>query len=340
MTNRKRTKKSSPQRTRKSSIFRAFLIDTFGEELLRSGTGVIDVAGGKGQLSYELLNLNRIPAAVIDPVSLDGRIFTRGVSRGQWHCKKKLFRVSVPFEEAKREVKTPDHFRCVFHPHLWEDDAIGLFVSPTAKEKKSESSTLEYRAFLAAQTKIFNRWTAKTRRKKALDTENKKHFVKPWDLVMSEENFQNLKQKLQGCSLIVGLHPDQSTDYIIDYALITEKPFAVIPCCLHSKQFSGKKNAKRQAIRDFDVLLEYYKQKAPGYIFSKTLDFNGKNTVIYGNIPGNEIKTGLVEGLSECDHDVSEDMPKVEEGLPHVVTMDRKSIDSTIDIGLVPIPKI
>jgi len=285
MTYKKRTSKHGPQRTRKSSLFRAFLIDIFGEELLRSGTGVIDVAGGKGQLSYELLNLNRIPATVIDPVSLDGRIFTRGVCRGQWHHKKELFRVSVPYEEAKKEVKTPDHFRCVFHPHLWEVDAIGLLVSTPPEEKTSETDASEYNAFLTAQTKIFNRWTAKTRRKKAADVNNKKHFVKPWDLSVSAESFHNLKRKLRGCSAIVGLHPDQSTDYIIDYAIKTTKPFAVIPCCLHSKQFSGKRNSKRQAIRDFDKLLEFYKQKDPGRIFSKTLDFDGKNTVLYGNIP-------------------------------------------------------
>jgi len=285
MTYKKRSKNHGPQRTRRSSLFRVFLIDHFGEDFLRSGAGVIDVAGGKGQLSYELLNLNNIPATVIDPVKLDGKIFTRGVSRGQWHCKKELYRVSVPFDEAKKEVKTPDHFRCVFHPHLWQEDAIGLLTSPYPMLEAKELDVLQYNAFLAAQTKIFYRWTAKTRRKKAADVENKKHFVKPWDLEVSEENFRSLKRKLRECSAIVGLHPDQSTDYIIDYALKTGKAFAVIPCCLHSKQFSGKKNSERQAIRDFGKLLEFYKRKAPGCIFSTTLDFEGKNTVLYGNIP-------------------------------------------------------
>jgi len=288
MTYRKRINNHGPQKTRRSSIFRVFLIDNFGEEFLRSGAGVIDVAGGKGQLSYELLNLNNIPATVIDPVQLDGRIFTRGVSRGQWHHRMELYRVSVPFEDAKKEVKTPDHFRCVFHPHLWEEDAIGLLTSPYPMLEATELDVLQYNAFLTAQTKIFNRWTAKTRRKRAADVENKKHFVKPWDLEVSEENFHSLKRKLRECSAIVGLHPDQSTDYIIDYALKTGKPFAVIPCCLHSKQFSGKRNSERQAIRDFGKLLEFYKRKAPGCIFSRTLDFEGRNTVVYGNIPNND----------------------------------------------------
>lgn len=207
---------------------------------------------------------------------------------GSGIAKKDLYRVSVPFEEAKKEVKIPDHFRCLFHPHLWEEDAIGLLKPPSLEQKENETEILAYNAFLAAQTKIFNRWTAKTRRKKALDVHNKKHFVKPWDLSVSKEKFLSLKRKLRECSAIVGLHPDQSTDYIIDYALKTSKPFAVIPCCLHSKQFSGKKNVERQAIRDFEKLLEFYKRKAPGCIFSSTLDFDGKNTVLYGNIPNKD----------------------------------------------------
>jgi hypothetical protein len=33
----------------------------------RSGLGVVDVAGGKGELSFELINLSNVPCTVIDP---------------------------------------------------------------------------------------------------------------------------------------------------------------------------------------------------------------------------------------------------------------------------------
>lgn len=44
-----------------------FLIDTFGRELLHHGSGVLDIAGGKGELSFELVNLNNIQATVVEP---------------------------------------------------------------------------------------------------------------------------------------------------------------------------------------------------------------------------------------------------------------------------------
>lgn len=37
---------------------------------------------------------------------------------------------------------------------------------------------------------------------------------------------------LQTCSIIVGLHPDQATDAIVDCALQLGKPFAAVPCCV------------------------------------------------------------------------------------------------------------
>ena len=47
-----------------------FLIDTFGREILNQGSGVLDIAGGKGELSFELLNLNGINATVVEPRAL------------------------------------------------------------------------------------------------------------------------------------------------------------------------------------------------------------------------------------------------------------------------------
>ena len=44
-----------------------FLIDTFGRERLGQGSGVLDIGGGRGELSFELLNLNNIRATIVDP---------------------------------------------------------------------------------------------------------------------------------------------------------------------------------------------------------------------------------------------------------------------------------
>lgn len=40
----------------KCSTFRRWLIDSYGWGLLRSGSGILDIAGGKGELAFELGN--------------------------------------------------------------------------------------------------------------------------------------------------------------------------------------------------------------------------------------------------------------------------------------------
>ncbi len=52
-----------------TGCFRRWLVRTFGLDLLCSGSGVLDVAGGRGQLSFELVNLHACPSTVFDPRS-------------------------------------------------------------------------------------------------------------------------------------------------------------------------------------------------------------------------------------------------------------------------------
>jgi hypothetical protein len=69
-------KMSKHQRAR---VFVEWLVATFGEPYLRRGAGVIDVAGGRGNVSFELWNKRHIPSTLIDPVREEER--DRGIGR-------------------------------------------------------------------------------------------------------------------------------------------------------------------------------------------------------------------------------------------------------------------
>ena len=60
------------RKSESDKLFCDWLVDTFGQDMLQSGTGVIDVAGGRGMISFELWIRRGIPSTVVDPRSVSG----------------------------------------------------------------------------------------------------------------------------------------------------------------------------------------------------------------------------------------------------------------------------
>eukprot|EP01084_Bolivina_argentea_P162792 283260_1 len=79
------------KQTKKESIFRHWLLDTFGRKRLGKSSphGILDIAGGKGILSFEFVNLNGIKSTVCDPrQQLTLNRCTRAMKRGYLHRNK------------------------------------------------------------------------------------------------------------------------------------------------------------------------------------------------------------------------------------------------------------
>ena len=46
---------------------------------------------------------------------------------------------------------------------------------------------------------------------------------------------------LEKASIFIGLHSDQATEAIVDQALLSGRPFAVVPCCVFPKLFPTRR---------------------------------------------------------------------------------------------------
>ena len=101
--------RKTPRRQR-VFLLREFILDTFGRETLQQadGAAVLDIAGGKGDLSWLLTNADGINAVVVDPRSTDCKKLVTSVHWLNTH----------PTEAAERSDKA--------HPEYWPLAALEL----------------------------------------------------------------------------------------------------------------------------------------------------------------------------------------------------------------------
>ena len=81
------------------------------------------------------------------------------------------------------------------------------------------------------------------------------------------------------CSVLVGLHPDQATDAIVDLALRLRKPFAIVPCCVFPSD-NPQRELNGVRVRSFRQFIDFLKAK-DGAIREAALDFDGRNVLLY-----------------------------------------------------------
>ena len=90
---------------------------------------------------------------------------------------------------------------------------------------------------------------------------------------------------LRSASLVVGMHPDEATEAIVEHSLAHGKRFAVVPCCVFAHLFPDRilssvdSNGSRP-VRDINDFCTYLKAKDPR-IEECALPFEGRNKVLF-----------------------------------------------------------
>jgi hypothetical protein len=290
--------------------FRRFLVETFGIEKLREGGGVLDVAGGAGTLSYELLHLNGVQSTIADP-------------------RRPCF---------KRAQKTVAHRRRQHQMHIEEgpsalqryDNALapsgeaaastrgGTLESAAAAgaEEGGEMTVADENAltgtvsvspgeFPAWAQVWFGRWlwdvpdgappgpppkTIFSKDVKEVDSWDHTRGVpasQPAGAIddsvsptLRPLTSEGVSRALAECSVVIGLHPDGATDAIVDFALQHDKPFALLPCCVYRKHFPERRTPSGGSVKTYEELLEYLQSRSDG-ICRASLGFDGRNVVLY-----------------------------------------------------------
>ena len=188
------------------------MVDSFGLDVL-SEHGVLDVAGGRGEVSMALAQAG-IPSLVIDPRENAGCLNPR--------LRKAMKKQNLPKLQA---------WHIYFPP------------PPTVECLQSESEEAKLFAAIVDNSKV-----------------------------------------------VLGMHPDEATESIVDWAISNKKGFCIVPCCVFARLFPNRRlptapagtgiaSGSRQ-VRTHADLCEYLLRKHPGIRCSQ-LNFEGMNTCLW-----------------------------------------------------------
>ena len=87
-------------------------------------------------------------------------------------------------------------------------------------------------------------------------------------------------------SLVVGQHPDEATELVVDYAAAAGAPFAVVPCCVFPRRFAWRRHTRADGteapVVTYPELVAYLLQKAARRgAREAALPFEGCNRVVF-----------------------------------------------------------
>eukprot|EP00929_Paragymnodinium_shiwhaense_P014384 TRINITY_DN12228_c0_g1_i2.p1 TRINITY_DN12228_c0_g1~~TRINITY_DN12228_c0_g1_i2.p1 ORF type:complete len:259 (+),score=52.91 TRINITY_DN12228_c0_g1_i2:77-853(+) len=216
---------SVPHRDR-VAVFRQFVLENF---LAPTGT-VLDVAGGKGDLSWLLVNADRLDAVVVDPRPTDHRKISR---TALWYWQRRDNPEEQQAGQERQALATmglappfvaPKHLRLFFD----RDMLAALQCSAATSGEASHEQASGWNSF----------WQAALERSEALEPPG---HHQPKDIVAEEASRSRVSdpavalELFRRASLILGFHADQATEPCIDLAVQLRIPFAVCPCCVFAK---------------------------------------------------------------------------------------------------------
>ena len=95
---------------------------------------------------------------------------------------------------------------------------------------------------------------------------------------------------MASASLLLGMHPDEATEAIVDAALLLRKPFAIVPCCVFLRALGGHRTllntvagtavaSAGAVVATYEDYLDFLQAKDPR-IKRTFLNFRGRNVVL------------------------------------------------------------
>lgn len=112
---------------------------------------------------------------------------------------------------------------------------------------------------------------------------NDKRVVNPPRFVHAYFDLDESNDLIASHSCLVGLHPDECTEIIVDAALLAGKSVAIVPCCVFPSLFPMRQLKSGKSVRTYEDFVDFLVQKDSS-LQKATLPFDGKNVCIYRKV--------------------------------------------------------
>ena len=276
-------------------VYRDFLLSTFPHLLTNScSKNVLDVAGGRGDLSWLLHNIDGINSIIADPRLPNHKSLTKSTTFLLDHPEEVAVRAveGLPthqplatllprlMDRCDGNLSSPLHLRM----HVDNDlvDALRKVCSNThSKEEEEEEEEDKIMIWIEYWQKEKHRIESNTTVYGGTAPQTKTHNYRPQQ-VTDARTALNIFKSLD---YISGFHPDQATEAAIDLALFLKVPFSIVPCCVFPSEFPNRQ-LDGTRVKSHSQLIDYLCMKHKK-IRKGTLQFvddekgTAKNVVLY-----------------------------------------------------------
>ena len=272
-----KTLASSRASSRKNRVyvFREFLIRTYGVSYLSKGSIVLDVAGGKGDLSWLLVNIDEFDSVVADPRLTKHASQEKSVKYLRKNPEEASFRAIpnqpthqplaalLPKLEGKERFETPRHLRILVDDSLV--NAVRYYLDSRCDKAWEQYWNDALQRASAAQPLGYREDDSRTSERQITDPK------RALGVILS-------------LRLIIGFHPDHATEACMDLAAVLAIPFCVVPCCVFPSEFPRRQTEDGERVRKYEQFVPYLQKKCPS-IRVDILNFHetktARNIVLY-----------------------------------------------------------
>eukprot|EP00980_Cylindrotheca_fusiformis_P008437 scaffold1784_cov116-Cylindrotheca_fusiformis.AAC.17 len=219
-----------------------FLLSEFGGyEALRE-LPIVDVAGGSGGLAFELTVRHQLPCIIVDTRPMQ---YT-GAQKRHLEFRKHSLEQLNSISESK-STRLLHNLKSRFEAGVTDNGLLRQFHTLLDTESVLNRSSID-----------------------SLQHEDKEQKAILNDILHQRD-----------CSVLVGLHPDQATDPIIDIGFALNIPWVVVPCCVFPNFFTQRRlQPSGRMVRTYEDLCQYILQRDPN-VKEISLPFRGRNRVFY-----------------------------------------------------------